>query len=144
MAGDSGVEKIDETLARRLLTLSRSSQRWLKTALQTVRTMPAAPHEAEVQMEDLPPAVAPAPEPVKAAPADLEDVITGRADLEETLESYPELAGEMEGLGDIIDMLRDMGSQRRKRGSDILREEILGGMKEGRGEVDDDEDDFLR
>jgi hypothetical protein len=68
-------------------------------------------------------------------------VITGKAKLEEA-EQYPELAEELEGLGEIIDMLRGLGESRRKRGEQILREEILGGKPADEEEPAEDEDDF--
>jgi len=66
-----------------------------------------------------------APEPERIA-SDLDDLLTGKADLKEQLESHPELAEELEGLADIIDMLRGLGKERRKMGNDILRQELLG------------------
>jgi hypothetical protein len=134
------VNEIDESLIQRLASLSPGTQRWLKTALQSIGTMPG-PHEPDDGWSmplDLP---APIPaslaadppmppdmdgEPLREHASPLEDVITGRANLDEQLESYPELADELEGIGDVIDMLRDLGESRRRRGEDILREEILG------------------
>lgn len=133
MTRDQSLDKIDPSLARRLLGLSRGSQRWLKTALQTVRTMPPA-HEVDVDK----PAATGRPTPqMPSAPSGFEDVIEGRTNLEEQLEAYPELADELEGLGDIIDMLRDAGEQRRKKGDQILRDEILG-RPDKRDEEEDD------
>jgi hypothetical protein len=113
------MDNIDETLVRRLASFSPDTQRWLKTALQTVRTMPA-PREDDPE-EPLAHVVK-----QEAMPSPLEDVIAGKAKLDDQVEAYPELAEELEGIGDIIDMLRDIGESRRKRGRDILREEILG------------------
>jgi hypothetical protein len=73
-----------------------------------------------------------------AGPPDMEDIITGKVDIKE-LDAYPELAEQMEGMGEVIDMLRGLGEARRKRGEQILREEILGQPAEGRSR-DDDED----
>ncbi len=124
--GDALLSRVDESLALRVSRLSRGSQRWLKTVLYAIRAgevgeIPegsgAARREADVATK----AEAP-PE----RPPSLEDVITGGADLREHLRSYPELADELEGLADIIDMLREAGEQRRKRGEKIFREEILG------------------
>lgn len=130
--GDRLLSRIDETLAARAGALSRGSQRWLKTMLHAIRTLEvgeeartsepaqrlpaqreksAGPREAEGP-EDRPPS--------------LEEVVTGEADLREHLSAYPELADELEGLADIIDMLREAGERRRKRGEKIFREEILG------------------
>jgi hypothetical protein len=116
------MNEIDESLIVRLAALSPGTQRWLKTALQSIRTMPG-PQDRERDRE-LPPAAV--EEPERAHPSPLEDVITGRAKLDEQLEAYPELSEELEGIGDVIDMLRDLGASRRRRGEEILREEILG------------------
>lgn len=64
-------------------------------------------------------------EPARPA-ANLEDVITGKADLREQLEAYPELSSELEGLADVIDLLRETGSRRRRRGEEVLRELLEG------------------
>ena len=133
--------QIDETLVARVAALPPGAQRWLKTAIQSIRTMPA-PREADIEAE------APEPEPPRQLrpgraprtrpdapkqrparrrePANLEDVITGKADLRDQLKDYPELSEELDGLADIIDMLRDAGERRRKLGEDILRRDILG------------------
>ncbi len=118
---------VDESLIVRIATLSRGGQRWLKTAIQAIVTSEVV-LEAE---EERPPRSrrrpkAPELEPPAREPASLEDVITGKADLREHLESYPELQDELEGLADVIDLLREAGERRRKRGEQILREEILG------------------
>jgi hypothetical protein len=159
MAKRELVERIDESLIRRLSDLSPGAQRWLKTAVQTMRTMPVGSEQIayddetppqhlrrNVAATKLPKRMQPV-EPIEKletpAPPTLEDVITGKRKLEEA-EQYPELSEELEGLGEIIDMLRGLGESRRKRGEQILREEILGG---GSGiaeddDVPDDEDDF--
>lgn len=124
---------IDPSVVTRLSTMSVGSQRWLKTALYTIRTaetLAGEPEESPVRPrsaaeEAPPPSPGPAGAPAARAPS-LEDVITGEADLREHLEAYPELAEELEGLADIIDMLREAGERRRRRGEQILREEILG------------------
>jgi hypothetical protein len=124
--GDALLSRVDESLALRISRLSPGSQRWLKTMLYAIRTGEAseAPEGAGARRQEtdvLPRAGRPA-----ERPPSLEDVITGGADLREHLQSYPELADELEGLADIIDMLREAGEQRRKRGEKIFREEILG------------------
>ena len=149
MARERGIKDIDETLMVRLAELSPGVQRWLKTALQSIRTMPA-PHEPDVDSEAQPERELPRPRPRRLTsgppqeiaeerrPANLEDVITGKADLRDQLDEYPELSGELEGLADIIDMLREVGKQRRKRGEQILREEILQSDDEPAPEEDED------
>lgn len=129
-------ENIDGQVLRRVAGTSRATQRWLKTALQTIRTMPPA-GEAEAKVrrarpEPVPDAK-PAPEP-EQQPPDLDDMLTGRRSLKDQLEARPELAEELEGLADVIGMLRELGQERRKKGEDILGDEFL-------GPVDDEEPD---
>ena len=118
---DSGERGLDPDLVERLAEMPAQGQRWLKTALVTIRGFDDAD----------PPREAPAPVTMRAVeeppqverpPADLEDVISGRARLEDQLEAYPELAEELEGLSDVIDLLREAGQARRRRGEDVLRE----------------------
>jgi hypothetical protein len=66
-------------------------------------------------------------------------VVKGKSTLDEQLEEYPELSEEMEGLAEVIDMLREHGAARRRTGEQILREEILGRPAES--EDDSEEDD---
>ncbi len=130
MERERSVANIDESLAMRVATLTRGSQRWLRTALQAIATSDLledgeglAVHETQlVPHEPAPVGEFPATQPA----ASLEDVITGKADLRDHLESYPELQDELEGLADVIDLLREAGETRRRRGEQILREEILG------------------
>lgn len=136
---------------RRVSELSPGAQRWLKTAVQTMRTMPVgrdAEHDDETPPQHLRRATSarrrrPQPEVIETPPPPtLEDVITGKRKLEEA-EQYPELAEELEGLGEIIDMLRGLGESRRKRGEQILREEILGeGPEPGLEDPEEDDEDF--
>ncbi len=125
---------IDESLVVRVASLSRGSQRWLKTAIQAIRTsetgrMQVAEEEEEPSFEK--------PQLLKPKSATLEDVITGKADLREQLEAYPELSSELEGLGDIIDLLREAGERRRGRGEEILRELLEGGESKDSGNDDE-------
>ena len=126
------MERVDPALMSRVAALSPGGQRWLKTAIHAIRTMPAATED-----EERAPRAVKRREPEQSPPG-LEDVITGKADLKD-LDAYPDLAGELEGLGEIIDMLRGLGEARRKRGEQILREEILG---QPRDEAPDDDEDF--
>ena len=146
MAKKELIERIDPSLVRRVSALTPGAQRWLKTAVQTIRTMPAG--RDEYVDDETPPqhlrraqAKGKQPEPEKLAPPTLDDVITGKRKLDEA-EQYPEIAGELEGLGDIIDMLRGLGESRRKRGEQILREEILRGDPAADIEPDEDEENF--
>lgn len=115
---------LDEALAKRLATMSGGSQRWLKTALQAIAISGDAPDDVPEALEAATPAGPPERETPQAP--DLEDVLSGKMSLQEQVERYPELAEELDGLTDIIDLLRDAGERRRSRGEQILREEILG------------------
>jgi hypothetical protein len=134
MERERSIADIDESLVERLATFSRGGQRWLKTAIQTIVTSDLLPDANEApqpkktgRRSKAPPAIEPPP---AREPASLEDVITGKADLREHLEAYPELQDELEGLADVIDLLREAGEKRRQRGEQILREEILGRPEE--------------
>lgn len=131
------VSRVDEDLLSRVAGLGEGSQRWLKTAIQAIRNAGMASQEGAEEEPRRRPAVVAPPEEEKAPEpraASLEDVITGKADLRKHLQSYPELSEELEGLADIIDMLRDIGERRRRMGERILREEILGEPPEEGGE----------
>jgi len=128
MADDGRISGVDQSLVARVASLSTESQRWLKTAIQAIRSSEGAlAPAAEARQKRRPDG---APRVVKRA-ADLEDVITGKADLRDQLEAYPELSKEFEGLADVIDLLRETGERRRRRGEEILRELLEG---EERGE----------
>src|SRR5437867_3124346 len=134
MAKSVPPEKIDEALVRKVALLAPATQRWLKTTLQAMVTSPGPALPAT---EDEP-EEAPGPTtPTKRASTSstLEDVITGKVDLREQLDAYPELRDELDGIADIIDLLRDAGERRRRRGEQILREEILGEQPEGDEQV---------
>ncbi|MCH7809903.1 MAG: hypothetical protein IH863_04915 [Chloroflexi bacterium] len=123
---DDKVQNIDPQVLRRVARSSRATQRWLKTALQTIRTMPPA-GEAAAKARPRPvpePEPAPDTERERRAP-DLDDLLTGRRSLKEQLEARPELAEELEGLADVIGMLRELGRERRKKGEDILGDDFL-------------------
>jgi len=144
MERERSVRGVDESLVIRVSALSRGGQRWLKTALQTIATSDLLEEEEEApgaQTARASPRPAPEP-PAKEPAASLEDVITGKADLREHLDAYPELQDELEGLADVIDLLREAGESRRKRGEQILREEILGdGAQDGEEEAGPSEDE---
>ncbi len=144
MERERSIKDIDESLAIRVAESSRGAQRWLKTALQTIavtdlldETADEAPPRPIARAKRAPELPAPEEQP----PASLEDVITGKADLRDHLKAYPELREELDGLADVIDLLREAGETRRKRGEQILREEILGTAPEDdREEEDGDEE----
>jgi hypothetical protein len=147
MAKRTTVGNVDPALLSRIATLTPGGQRWLKTAIQTMRMMPVGtdnaselPAEPPPQLRRRHPGRTP-PEKKRSGPPDMEDIITGKVDIKE-LDAYPELAEQMEGMGEVIDMLRGLGEARRKRGERILREEILGQPAEERPRDDDEDDDF--
>jgi hypothetical protein len=123
----AGARDVDESLFRRVSSLSRGEQRWLKLAIQALKTTEPGPTAEPETVKEAP------PEPRRLKAANLEDVITGKANLRDQLEAYPELAGELEGLADVIDMLREAGERRRGKGEDILRELLEGEGKEESG-----------
>lgn len=116
--------------------MSGGSQRWLKTALQTIVANDEMLDVSDEVVEPAPrrEAAPEPPEPPQRKAPNLEDVLSGKVRLEDELTEYPELAEEMEGLSDIIDLLRDAGERRRKRGEDILREEFMEDGPEGDGD----------
>ena len=118
---DSGERGLDPDLIERLAEMPAQGQRWLKTALVTIRGFDDADPPGKAVAPVAPPAVE-EPQQVVRPPADLEDVISGKARLEDQLEAYPELAEELEGLSDVIDLLREAGQARRRKGEDVLRE----------------------
>ena len=123
---------IDESLLVRVASLSRGGQRWLKTAILAIQSGDIGAAD-DVEVAAKPPAELPRIQ--KKPPANLEDVITGKADLRDQLEAYPELSNELEGLADVIDLLREAGERRRTRGEDILRELLEGdGERQERNE----------
>ncbi len=131
---DDKTQNIDPQVLRSIARSSRATQRWLKTALQTIRTMPPA-GEAALRVRPARPEPVPDPAPtpdteptpeteLEPRAPDLDDLLTGRRSLKEQLEARPELAEELEGLADVIGMLRDLGRERRKKGEDILGDDF--------------------
>src|SRR2546423_1078896 len=112
MKSDTGDDSFDDSLLVRVSEMSPGSQRWLKTALQAiVTTEPDEDQEPAPLQQQLDVPQTETPDSVQA-PASLEDVINGQADLRDHLKSYPELAEELEGLADVIDLLREAGQWR--------------------------------
>ena len=130
--------KIDRELLGRVASLSRGQQRWLRTVLQAILTMePAArrpaederPRRAKPRAAEREAAQEPRRQP--ARPGDLDDLLSGE---DVSAEDYPELADELEGIGDIADLLRESGRARRRFGEEIMR---LFEGSDGSGEDDD-------
>lgn len=145
MESQRSIGSIDESLMLRISSLSAGGQRWLRTALYTIATSEIL-EEVEEPRARRAATPTPVPEPVEEPSppaASLEDVLWGKADLREHLESYPALQDELEGMAEIIDLLREQGESRRKRGEQILREEILGGSATDDDDAGLDEEDEL-
>lgn len=128
--------KIDRELLGRVASLTRGQQRWLRTVLQSVFTMePATKRPAQ---EERPRRAGPRraePEPAREPRRqDLDDLLSGE---DVSAKEYPELAEELEGIGDIADLLRESGRERRRFGEEIMR------LFEGSDE-DDEEDEGAR
>ena len=136
--------KIDRELLGRVASLTRGQQRWLRTILQSVVTMepaaresaPRRPAEEERHRRAKPRRAEPEPaeEPRRK---DLDDLLSGE---DVSGKDYPELAEELEGIGDIADLLRESGRERRRFGEEIMR--LFEGSDDS-GE-DDEEDEGAR
>src|SRR3990172_9118442 len=101
MERERGTRQVDDLLARRVARMSRGAQRWLRTALHVIRDTQGDP-EREEQPERRAVDEVREAEPRRTRPdgppANLEDVVSGKADLREHLGAYPELSDELEGL----------------------------------------------
>ncbi|HEU4759509.1 MAG TPA: hypothetical protein VFT91_05950 [Dehalococcoidia bacterium] len=125
-------EQIDETLLSHVAGLPRGSQRWFKTALQTIATVD--PFEGTREAEEEAPAQR--PREVRGGGATLDRVIGGEADVRRETQEYPELAEELKGIAEIADLLREAGRQHRQLGEDVLRQELEEEEEEPRDEDD--------
>ena len=126
--------KIDRELLGRVASLTRGQQRWLRTVLQSVFTMePATKRPAQEERPRRAGPRRPEPEPAQEPQRkDLDDLLSGE---DVSAKDYPELAEELEGIGDIADLLREGGRERRRFGEEIMR------LFEGDGAGEDDEED---
>jgi len=116
-------------------SLTRGQQRWLRTVLQSVLSMePPARRRAEEQhprrARPRPAEGEPTQEPRRRG---LDDLLSGEGVPEE---DYPELADELKGIGDIADLLRESGRERRRFGEEIMRL-----FEASDGSDEDDEED---
>ena len=130
--------KIDRELLGRVASLTRGQQRWLRTVLQSVFTMePATKRPAQ---EERPRRAGPRraePEPAQEPQRkDLDDLLSGE---DVSAEDYPELADELEGIGDIADLLRESGRERRRFGEEIMR--LFEGSDDSGEDDEEDEGD---
>ncbi len=132
--------KIDRELLGRVASLTRGQQRWLRTVLQSVVTMEPAAREPAPRRpaeEERPRRAGPRraePEPAQEPRRkDLDDLLSGE---DVSAEEYPELAEELEGIGDIADLLRESGRERRRFGEENMR--LFEGDGNGEGAEEDE------
>jgi len=112
---------MDRQLLGRVAALTPGQQRWLRTVLQTIFSMEvpagrAAQEDAPERPRQAKPKTAePAEEPRRQG---LDKLLSGEGASEE---EYPELADELKGIGDIADLLREGGRERRRFGEELMR-----------------------
>ncbi len=138
--------KLDRELLGRVAALTPGQQRWLRTVLQSVFTMePPASRRAQEEREERPRRAkprAPAPEPAdKPRRKGLDELLSGEKGSEE---EYPELADELKGIGDIADLLREGGRERRRFGEELMRLFEAGDGSSGDEEEEEDKDKGAR
>ena len=136
---------MDRELLGRVAALTSGQQRWLRTVLQSIFTMEASPGRSarraaeEAEMREERPRQA-KPKTAKPAPAEeprrqgLDKLLSGEGAAEE---EYPELADELKGMGDIADLLREGGRERRRFGEELMR---LFGSSEGEAEEGEEDE----
>jgi hypothetical protein len=145
---------MDRELLGRVAALTSGQQRWLRTVLQSIFTMEASPGRSagrvareEAEMREERPREA-KPKTAKPAPAEeprrqgLDKLLSGEGASEE---EYPELADELKGIGDIADLLREGGRERRRFGEELMR--LFGSPEvdaEGGEEGEEDEGEGAR
>ncbi len=137
--------KVDRELLGRVAALTPGQQRWLRTVLQSVFTMETPgkrrgeeePEERPRRREKRPAAPEAAEEPRRRG---LEELLSGEGGSEE---DFPELAEELKGIGDIADLLREGGRERRRFGDELMH--LFESGEEGSGEEEEEEetDDHL-
>ena len=126
--------------------MTPGQQRWLRTVLQSVFTMETArkrsgeeePEERPRRREKRPAAPEAAEEPRRRG---LDELLKGEGGSEE---DFPELADELKGIGDIADLLREGGRERRRFGEELMHlfesgEEGSGGEEGSSGEEEEEE-----
>ena len=142
--------KMDRELLGRVAALTPGQQRWLRTVLQSIFTMEAPPGRSarraaeEAEMREERPRQA-KPKTAKPAPTEeprrqgLDKLLSGEGASEE---EYPELADELKGIGDIADLLREGGRERRRFGEELMR--LFGGPEAEGEEGEEDEGEGAR
>ncbi len=136
--------KMDRELLGRVAALTPGQQRWLRTVLQSVFTMETPgkrraeeePEERPRRRERRPAAPEAAEEPRRRG---LEELISGKGGSEE---DFPELADELKGIGDIADLLREGGRERRRFGEELMH--LFEGGEEGASGEDEEEEEEER
>ena len=138
---------MDRELLGRVAALTSGQQRWLRTVLQSIFTMEASPRRPagraveEAEMREERPRQA-KPKTAKPAPAEeprrqgLDKLLSGEGAAEE---EYPELADELKGIGDIADLLREGGRERRRFGEELMR--LFGSPEADSEESEEGEED---
>lgn len=129
--------KIDATLLIHVAALPAGGQRWLKTALQAIA---ASQPLSEAEEKGKPPGPRRQATRPRRRP-DLDEVLSGEADLRKQANAYPELAEELHGIADIADLLREAGREHRSLGDEILRESESESESESDSESDDESED---
>ncbi len=136
--------KVDRELLGRVAALTPGQQRWLRTVLQSVLTMETPrkrrgeeePEERPRRRERRPAAPEAAEEPRRRG---LEELISGKGGSEE---DFPELADELKGIGDIADLLREGGRERRRFGEELMH--LFESGEEGASGEDEEEEEEER
>ena len=136
--------KVDRELLGRVAALTPGQQRWLRTVLQSVFTMETrrkrrGEEEAEERPQRRkrrPAAPEAAEEPQEPRRRGLEELISGEGGSEE---DFPELADELKGIGDIADLLREGGRERRRFGEELKH--LFEGGEEGSSGEDEEEEE---
>src|SRR3990172_5006292 len=105
--------KMDRELLGRVAALTSGQQRWLRTVLQSIFAMEAPERPRPAKPKTAKPE--PAEEPRRQG---LDKLLSGEGAAEE---EYPELADELKGIGDIADLLREGGRERRRFGEELMR-----------------------
>ena len=132
---------MDRQLLGRVAALTPGQQRWLRTVLQSIFSMEAPAGRAAQEEAPERPRQA-KPKTAKPAPAEeprrqgLDKLLSGEGASEE---EYPELADELKGIGDIADLLREGGRERRRFGEELMR--LFGSPEADAEEGEEDEED---
>ncbi len=131
--------KVDRELLGRVAALTPGQQRWLRTVLQSIFTLEAPGGQRDEGPEarsrrGKPRAAAGAPKEERRRKG-LDELLRGESGSEE---EYPELADELKGIGDIADLLREGGRERRRFGEELMRLFEMGESSSGEEEEDED------